>query len=641
MTDGINQSKKSTGTRAAVIYARFSSEGQRQSSINDQVDCCRDFAARQGLPPPGRVFKDEAVSVKDGTAPDFHRLLDEVRAGRVAMIIVDELSRFARTTEDTLHVQRLLRFHKVSLWAVLEGIDITAENSDIHVLFGGHKNEMATRDARHRIRRSMNGNLRRGLSNGDITLGYRSIALTDEEIADLGLSRREKDLRPYKKFIIDEEEAKVVLLIFTMFVRDKKTIRAIVRLLNKTGVPRGGKARTNKWSPIHVRKILSNRRYLGERYRNKTELVTNPDTGKKTQRLQPEDAYIETKDPSLAIIDQELFDAAQKRLAEYRQTYRHRRANAHGRTGSLQDYAPRKLFAGTLVCGLCGTKLVQKWSSGVAYYVCPDAQCGLCTNVMQASCDLTHKLLLAVIREEVAPFLVADRVFELLQYELADAEASSSTDTATLRASLAKLDKEIDNLTTALAKRPDSQAVLDALDAREASKRELEAAIRKAERRRAKPKAKPTVEWVRQNLQDRFQELLETNVTRAALVLRAITGPIRVFAERKPWLKVNHPVARLTLDFAGMATAVAADCGEWPHDSVVCGFGCEIEIELRKVPLYEKYAQEVVQMHDGLGMSFRAIARALPEKMTPDCARVAYRFGQNGDLYGHRKAGCA
>lgn len=629
-----------TDTRAIVVYARFSSEGQRQSSINDQAASCRDFAARRGLPPPGRVFKDEAVSVKDGLAPNFHRLLDEVRAGRVGMIYVDELSRISRVTEDVLHVQRLLRFHQASLWAVHEGIDIIEENSDIHVLFGGHKNEMATRDARHRIKRSMDGNLRRGLSNGDVALGYRSIALTDEEIAELGLARREKDLRPYKRFIIDEVEAKIVHMIFNWFVHDKMTIRSIARRLNKARTPRGGKARTNTWRPGDVRKVLSNRRYIGFRFRNKTQIVTNPDTGGKTQRAQSKEDYIEIHDASLAIVDEAMFDAAQERLAEYRQTYRHRRSNARKRAGSLQAYSPRKLFSGTLICGACGKPLVQKWCNGVPYYLCPDTGNGLCKNVMQANRDLAHEVLLAAIREETAPVLVADRVLELLLSELADAEASSSGDTKSLQTALAKVEKEIENLTNALARRPDSKAILDALDAREASKRQLEIAIRKAERRRAKPKAKPTVEWVRQHLQDHFQELVETNVTRAALVLRAITGPIRVFAERKPWLQVNHPVARFAIDFAGMATTVAADLGAWPEGSPACGFGRELEVEIRRVPLYERYAQEVVRMNDELGMSFRAIARALPEKMTPESVGLAYRFGKTGDLYGHRhKAG--
>ncbi len=163
----------------AVTYGRFSSDHQRPSSIDDQASECRRLAEQQTLPLPGRILKDEGVSVKDAMAPSFESLLDEVRAGSVKVIFVDELSRISRVTEDILRVQRLLRYYRGQLWAVHENIEITDDNADIHVLFAGHKNQAATRDARHRVKRFMDGSIERGLSNGDVTLGLTSVALTD------------------------------------------------------------------------------------------------------------------------------------------------------------------------------------------------------------------------------------------------------------------------------------------------------------------------------------------------------------------------------------------------------------------------------------------------------------------------------
>ncbi len=622
---------------SVVAYGRFSSDDQNATSIEDQVMAIHTFVRARNLRAPMRVIKDEGVSVKDGMAPSFKGLLDEVRAGQITKVYVDELSRISRLPEYVLRVQRLLRFLNVQLWAVHESIEITDENSDVHVLFASHKNQAASRDARHRIKRSMDGNLQRGLSNGDVTLGYKSVELTAEEIAQLGLPPRGRDNRPYRRLVVHEDEAEIVRLIFRLWNVERRTLRQIVKYLNENGVPRGGKARTNKWRIINVRKVLSSRRYLGFRTRNQTMIVTNPDTGGKTVRAQPRNALIEKHAPALVIIDQRTFDIAQKRLAENAARYTPRRKNRRGRSGDLLTYAPRKLFAGTIVCGECGAKMVQKHAGKVAYYVCPEAQARLCGNTVQANRDLTHRVLLDLIREEVAAFIVPERVLELVRTELRSRTASTPRELMRARQSLRRTESEIRNLTNALALRPDSPALYEALDAREHEKVQLEAKLRDAEQRAASPLATPTVEWVEQMLRDRFEEVLSANVSRAALVLRKITGPIRILPNRKPWLKIQHPIARFTLDFAGMTEAIAADHGEWQEGVDIAGFGREFEVELRKIPLYEKYAEEVVRLRDDAHLSWTAISRQLTEKMTPETVATAYRFGKTGDLYGHRR----
>ncbi|HUU82531.1 MAG TPA: recombinase family protein, partial [Phycisphaerae bacterium] len=566
-------------------------------------------------------------------------LLDEVRAGLVATIYVDELSRLSRVLEDVLRVQRLLRFHGVSLWAVHENIDITDDRADLQVVFAGQKSQEASRDARHRVRRSMDGNLLRGLSNGDLTLGYRSVELTEDEIKQRGLPPRGKDHRPYRRLMIHVDEAEIVRMILRLFAVEKMTIRAITRHLNAKEVPRGGKARTERWLPIDVRKILSSRRYLGFRWRNRTMILVNPDTGGKTWRPQPKSEWIDVHDPSLAILDQSTFDAAQRRLAENKAVYGQRRNGNGPRSGLLMSYAPRKLLSGALIYGECEAALVQKHRRGVAYYVCPNAQCGLCSNTVQTRCDLVHELVLDAVRDEAEPMFLADRVHELMVQQLETMEKDLSYDISKLQHKLLEVAGEISNLTAALAKRPDSTALYDALDNREAERDRLETEIREATHRTKVPTGPPSVEWVCTHLQDALPELLEDNVSRAAHLIRAITGPIRVFPRQKPWLKTRYPVVRFTLDLSRMVTAIAADRAECSESSMECGFGVEVEFEVRKVPLYEKYAAEVVRLHDDNGLGWREIARRLPEKISPDYVAKAYEFGKTGDLYGHAAAG--
>jgi RNA polymerase subunit RPABC4/transcription elongation factor Spt4 len=249
----------------------------------------------------------------------------------------------------------------------------------------------------------MDGNIRRGLSNGDLTLGYTSVELGDEEAAQLGLPPRTKDHRPYMRLVVDLAGAATARRIFRLFVHKKRTVREIAKHFTTERVPRGGKARTTRWRPIDVRKILSNERYLGYRRRNMTTMVTNPDTGKKTTRRQPSSELVEEFDPNLAIIDQDTSDIAQKRLREHKETYGKRRRKNQKRSTPLMEYAPRQLLAGTLECGECGAKLVHKYNGSVPFYVCPDAQDGLCSNTVQVRRDTVHEYVLEAIRDEAAP----------------------------------------------------------------------------------------------------------------------------------------------------------------------------------------------------------------------------------------------
>ena len=305
----------------ATTYARYSHQDQSPTSIDDQIARCEKFALAQHGAIPGQHWQDVATSVKDTTAPNWDRLLNEVRARTIRRCYMDEQARAMRTLKDALHVQAVFRHYGGELWVVNLGINLAEESSDLHLIFGGYKDQAATRDARFRVKRGMDGNMRRGLSNGDVCFGYRSIPLANEEVAELGLPLRAPDRPPYKRLAIYEEEALVVRQIHKWFAVDKMAIAAIVKRLNALNVPLGGKARTSVWKFHHVRKILTSRRYLGHRARNTIRLVRNPDTGRLETRQQDPGERIETHDPSLAIIDEQTWAATQRRFEEIHQVH--------------------------------------------------------------------------------------------------------------------------------------------------------------------------------------------------------------------------------------------------------------------------------------------------------------------------------
>jgi site-specific DNA recombinase len=120
------------GQRIA-IYARFSSEGQRDASIDDQVRRCRAFADENGARvPDDLVFSDRATSGAGTDRPGFERLMRLVtdRPARVDVILVEDLSRLSRAQADLFTVQRLLEFAEVRLIGIADGIDTSCSRKE-------------------------------------------------------------------------------------------------------------------------------------------------------------------------------------------------------------------------------------------------------------------------------------------------------------------------------------------------------------------------------------------------------------------------------------------------------------------------------------------------------------------------------
>lgn len=69
----------------AVIYARYSSDSQREASIEDQVRLCRELAAARGWS-VGEIYADHALSGASVLRPGYQRLLEDMRGGRFAVV---------------------------------------------------------------------------------------------------------------------------------------------------------------------------------------------------------------------------------------------------------------------------------------------------------------------------------------------------------------------------------------------------------------------------------------------------------------------------------------------------------------------------------------------------------------------------
>src|SRR3954469_19479587 len=113
-----------------AIYARFSSVLQNERSIEDQVRRCREFVTQHGgNAQSAQVFPDFAVSGASLDRPGFESLMAAIDAGRIKMIITEDMSRISRDFADSAQIFKRLQFIKVPLVGVADGIDTSAKHA--------------------------------------------------------------------------------------------------------------------------------------------------------------------------------------------------------------------------------------------------------------------------------------------------------------------------------------------------------------------------------------------------------------------------------------------------------------------------------------------------------------------------------
>jgi site-specific DNA recombinase len=110
------------GTIAA--YARYSTDKQNESSIEDQLRRLREFATARGRDVQSAfVFFDEAVSGSSLARSGFERLMEKVRFREVDVVLVEDISRLSRDNADALTLYKTFAFYGVQVVAISDGID--------------------------------------------------------------------------------------------------------------------------------------------------------------------------------------------------------------------------------------------------------------------------------------------------------------------------------------------------------------------------------------------------------------------------------------------------------------------------------------------------------------------------------------
>ncbi len=236
------------------IYARYSSDRQRESSIDDQVHRCREFAEERGATaPPDLVFADRATSGASMARAGLEALLAAAAAGRIDAVITEDVSRLSRDLADAATIFRQLQYDDVPLLGVADGVDSREKSSKLTFGVRALLADAYLEDLRDKTRRGLKGRHLAGLSTGGLPYAYRSQPVTGPT----------GDVTGHSIHIV-EEQADVVRRIFDRYVAGASHA-AIARELNADRIdpPRSSVSRRKGWTSSTVRSILHPTKYAG------------------------------------------------------------------------------------------------------------------------------------------------------------------------------------------------------------------------------------------------------------------------------------------------------------------------------------------------------------------------------------------
>src|SRR5256885_752224 len=175
-----------------AIYARYSSENQRDASIADQFRVCREFALRQGWQIE-REYSDHAISGATLMRPGFQAFMAAALRKEFDVVLAEALDRFSRDQEDTAGLFKRLTFAGVNIVTLIEG-DIT----HLHIGLKGTMNALFLKELAEKTRRGLRGRIELGKAGGGVSFGYRIVRRLENGVVTTG----EREIVPDEAAII-------------------------------------------------------------------------------------------------------------------------------------------------------------------------------------------------------------------------------------------------------------------------------------------------------------------------------------------------------------------------------------------------------------------------------------------------------
>ena len=445
----------------AVIYARYSSDRQREESIEGQLRECTEYALRNNYTLIGSYI-DRALSARTADRPDFQRMIADSAKGLFDVVLVWKLDRFSRDRYDSAHYKHILKKHGVRVISIKENISDGPEGIILESMLEGYA-EYYSAELSQKIRRGQHDNAMKCMNNGgNIPLGYCVDKAT-------GM------LTP------DPETTPLAQEIFIRYANGE-LIRSIQQDLENRGL------RSRRGTPYSIGSIsnlLKNRKYIGEyKYSD-----------------------VVTPDGIPAIIDKELFERVQKRMEANKK--------APARSKAAEEY----LLTTKLFCGDCGRLMAGESGKGCKgvvyhYYKCSGAKRRLGCKKKPIK---KHWIEEAVVRLTVSKVLT-DEAIDQIADAIVIMQDQEDTVTPVLKQQLRECEASIRNVMKAIQQGIITEATKECLEGLEAQRECLKTNILQVQMERRKFTKEEIVVWISKykygniNDSDYRKEIIDTFV---------------------------------------------------------------------------------------------------------------------------------
>ena len=478
----------------AVIYARYSSDSQREESIEGQVRECTAFAEKNGITIL-RHYIDRAYSAKTDNRPEFQNMIKDSGKRLFDMVIVWKLDRFARNRYDSARYKSQLKKNGVKVVSATEVISNGAEGIILESVLEGYA-EYYSADLSEKVIRGMTDNaLKCKFNGGTIPIGY----VIDEE----------------QHFQIDPLTAPFVLEVFKKY-DGGETISTIMNWLNEHGLTN---TRNQKMTFNSVGHMLHNRRYIGEfKYRD-----------------------IIVSDGIPAIVPQDLFDRVQAKLEKNKK--------APARHKAEDDYLlTTKLFCGYCGAYLCGESGTSRTGAVHHYYKCVSVK------KKRTECrkkPVKKDWIEDLVVSETMKMVMDDAAIEAIVSMLMDLQDRDNVNVPLYEQQLRETESAINNLLNAIQQGILTRSTKERLEELEARRDDLEAKL--ACEKLAKPKvsAEFMTFWLH-----RFRKLDVRQKEHRKMLIDTFINAIFLYDD-KMVITFNYKEGEKTITFADLQDAIS------------------------------------------------------------------------------------
>ena len=354
-----------------VAYARVSSEKDAAfHSLETQQGYYQEYVSAHSDWELIGIYSDNGISGTTDNRPEFQRMLEDCRAGKIDLVVTKSITRFARNTVVLLETIRELKRLGVDCYFEKEDMhSISPDGELLLTLIAMYAEEEARSTSENQKWR-----IRKRFENGEPWVGNM-----------LGYRLIEGKLR------IVPEEAEVVRRIFDMYLSGMGFCKIASILTSEGAKSRYG----GRWSKYGIRTILQNEKYIGNMMLQKTYIEDF--RTKKAVKNHGERRRYFVENSHEAIISEAVFNAVEQEM---------KRRSRYYKQGAPTDYHLKHLFSGMLRCGICGCKYIHMQTNAGKYNK-PVYQCNTFNVLGKSHCT----------SQRIPEDILIEKTKELLQTE--------------------------------------------------------------------------------------------------------------------------------------------------------------------------------------------------------------------------------